>query len=213
MSRYFMIQSWVGSHENEPDYNGQQCGERNVRSSEVVPLYDQYGMANVSAFSDEAIAERTKKPVKPKRSIAEKILPQSVRYDNLCNLMSELESQKGSMCSEDYYQYHAILKAKIDRQWILLSKAAGWTEHLPENPVKKSAQTSTQNTHLLHENEAKNDDSNPCVLSDEQNMFYTPVKLFCKGINFYKSLDKAWKDGIYFISASTMMLIGFKVLF
>lgn len=134
MSRYFMLQSWVGSHENEPDYNGQQCGERNVRSIECVPLYDQFGNANVSAFSDEAIAARKQQPKKPSRSIVEKILPQQVRYDNLCNLMTELESQQGSMDTEDYYQYHAILKAKIDRQWLLLSKAAGWTEHLSEKP-------------------------------------------------------------------------------
>lgn len=134
MSRYFMIQSWVGSHENEPDYNGNQCGERNVRSSEVVPLYDQYGNANTAAFSDESIAAREVKAKKKPRSIMEKILPQQIRYDNLCNLMDELEQQKSTMTSEDYYQYHAILKAKIDRQWILLSKAAGWNEHIP---VKK----------------------------------------------------------------------------
>ncbi len=202
--RQYLIGSW--NNADTYDYSGEQLmGNRHGQSRRV--HFNPNGTAAIQSYGDE------KEPQKKTRSIAEKILPQSVRYDNLCNLMSELESQKGSMCSEDYYQYHAILKAKIDRQWVLLSKAAGWTEHLPENPVKKSAQTSTQNTDLLHENEAKNDDRDSCVLPDEQNMFYTPVKLFCEGINFYKSLDKAWKDGIYFISASTMMLIGFKVLF
>lgn len=127
MSRYFMIQSWVGSHENEPDYNGQQCGERSVRSIEAVPLYDQFGNANVSAFSDEAIAARNavNKPVS-KVSIKDKILPQAKRLTTLREQMLELEQsyRAGEMSITDYSLYRDVIVAKIERQEVLLKKAA-----------------------------------------------------------------------------------------
>lgn len=124
MSRYFMIQSWVGSHENEPDYNGQQCGERNVRSIEAVPLYDQYGNANVAAFSDEAIAARSgKKPTKV--PLKQRILPQSARVDKLRSEILELEAayKVGEFTAEEYTLLRDVAFKKLRRAEELLKKA------------------------------------------------------------------------------------------
>lgn len=126
MSRYFMIQSWVGSHENEPDYNGQQCGERNVRSSEVVPLYDKHGNANIGAFSDEALEARKEKPKKKSSvSIQDRILPQQKRVTTLTNQMRELvqEYQKGNIDIDEYSMLLSVLTNKRSRAEILLAKA------------------------------------------------------------------------------------------
>lgn len=126
MSRYFMIQSWVGSHENEPDYNGQQCGERNVRSIEAVPLYDQFGNANVSAFSDEAIAARKGKSKPTGIPIADRILPQKRRLSTLHGQMLELENsyRSGEMDISEYSLLRDIIVAKIQRQEVLYKRAA-----------------------------------------------------------------------------------------
>lgn len=125
MSRYFMIQSWVGSHENEPDYNGQQCGERNVRSSEVVPLYDRHGNANTQYFSDEAIAERMGKTAKKSSvSIEDRILPQAKRVRVLTEQLIELEAErKAGMDLDKYSHLRDILICKRQRAEFLLKKA------------------------------------------------------------------------------------------
>lgn len=139
MSRYFMIQSWVGSHENEPDYNGQQCGERNVRSSEVVPLYDQYGNANVAAFSDEAIAARgnTDGAKKHKTSIPlrDRIIPQERRLLTLDTQIEELNQEYNSnrMSYDEYAHLKTILQRKRDRAWELYVKAGGVAQNNDES--------------------------------------------------------------------------------
>lgn len=126
MSRYFMIQSWVGSHENEPEYNGQQAGERNVRSSEVVPLYDRWGNANVLAFSDEAIAARNNanKPTS-KVNIKDKILPQLRRLNTLRAQMVDLEVEykTTNMTCTEYSMLRDVIMAKIQRAEVLYRKA------------------------------------------------------------------------------------------
>lgn len=136
MSRYFMIQSWVGSHENEPDYNGQQCGERNVRSSEVVPLYDQYGNANVAAFSDEAIAARSGNGKKiTKVPLKARILPQSARVDKLRSEAIELELafKAGEFTPEEYTLLREVAFKKLRRAEELLKKAI--------TPIQKEEET------------------------------------------------------------------------
>lgn len=136
MSRYFMIQSWVGSHENEPDYNGQQCGERNVRSIEAVPLYDQYGNANVAAFSDEAIAARSGNNKKPtKVPLKNRILPQASRVDKLRSEAIELELafKAGEFTAEEYTLLRDVQFKKLRRAEELLKKAI--------TPVQKAEET------------------------------------------------------------------------
>lgn len=125
MSRYFMIQSWVGSHENEPDYNGQQCGERNVRSIEAVPLYDQFGNANVSAFSDEAIAARNNVKKASTVSIKDRILPQFKRLQTLRTQMIDLEKEYKTtdMTCEEYSILRDVIVCKIERAEVLYKKA------------------------------------------------------------------------------------------
>jgi hypothetical protein len=127
MSRYFMVQSWVGSHENEPDYNGNQCGERNVRSSEVAPLYDQYGNANIKAFSDEALSAK-KTPSKTKSAFQTVALADS-HYDRLANLSEELdkELESGKLSFDDWSYARKTLDVRLEKAWSRLSKARGWT--------------------------------------------------------------------------------------
>lgn len=125
MSRYFMVQSWVGSHENEPDYNGQQAGERNVRSTEVVPLYDQFGNANTKAFSDEAIeARKAKLKAKPK-SLMYRILPQQSTIERLEAMREELEKEfdNGIRSLEEYQLLSVALDKKLDRAFKALERA------------------------------------------------------------------------------------------
>lgn len=136
MSRYFMINSWVGSHENEPDYSGQQCGERNVRSSEVVPLYDQYGNANVSAFSDDAIESRTKKtPAKKTIPIAHQIVPQEKTLDRLDKQEAELYKafEKQEISEEEFKQLVFALEQKRHRAWKSRCKALGIAADVEED--------------------------------------------------------------------------------
>ena len=122
MSRYFMIQSWVGSHENEPDYSGQQCGERNVRSSEVVPLYDQYGNANIKAFSDEALESR--KNTKPKKSVADSIDLAERHFNRMEQMSKTLDEEYFSGEIEE--ERYNILRYKMDerllKSWRRLEK-------------------------------------------------------------------------------------------
>lgn len=121
-----MVQSWVGSHENEPDYNGNQCGERNVRSSEVAPLYDQYGNANIKAFSDEAL--RKKAQAKPKLSAFDKVCTADRSYEKLCALSEELDNQLdlGEIDLESWSYARKQLDKKLERAWGAVCRNRGW---------------------------------------------------------------------------------------
>ena len=121
-----MVQSWVGSHENEPDYNGNQCGERNVRSSEVAPLYDQYGNANIKAFSDEALEARKKPVAKPKKSVADSIDLAQKHFDRIEKLSEELDNEYfNGEIDEEYYN---LLRYKLDKRLL-----AAWNRLEREN--------------------------------------------------------------------------------
>jgi hypothetical protein len=123
MSRYFAIQSWVSSHDNEPDYSGQQTGSRHVRSVEI-PMYTQHGKANVDWFSDEQIALRNGAN-KPKPSIKDKILPQAKRLTTLRQQMVELEQEYKTtdMSISEYSVLRDVLFAKAQRAEVLYRKA------------------------------------------------------------------------------------------
>lgn len=123
MSRYFAIQSWVSSHDNEPDYSGQQTGSRHVRSVEI-PMYTQHGKANVDWFSDEQIALRAGAN-KPKPSIKDKILPQFKRLQTLQSQMVDLETEYKTtdMSISEYSVLRDVLVAKLQRQEVLYKKA------------------------------------------------------------------------------------------
>lgn len=124
MSRYFMVQSWVGSHENEPDYNGNQCGERNVRSSEVVPLYDQYGNANVKAFADQPGNKSKTKQL----SAFSKACTADRAFERLEKLSLQLDDEYAAekISSEDWVYARKQLDAKLERAWAKVCKLRGW---------------------------------------------------------------------------------------
>lgn len=140
MSRYFMVQSWVGSHENEPDYNGNQCGERNVRSSEVAPLYDQYGNANIKAFSDEALLARKNKQSKTNLTAFQKVCTADRSYEKLCTLSEELDNQleSGELSFSDWSYARKQLDKKLDRAWTNICKLRGWDDNGQEQLEKYS---------------------------------------------------------------------------
>lgn len=137
MSRYFAIQSWVSSHDNEPDYSGQQTGSRDVRSVEI-PMFTQHGKANVDWFSDEQIALRSAAN-KPKSSIKDKILPQAKRLNTLRQQMVELEQEYKTtdMSISEYSVLRDVLFAKAQRAEVLYRKAiAQKPAQLPEDEAE-----------------------------------------------------------------------------
>ena len=120
--RYYAIQTWVGSHENQPEYNGQQAGARNAPSVEV-PTFDRNGKPNFEGFSDGAIEAR--KPKKSSVSIQDKILPQAKRVNTLTQQMRELVSEykAGNIDIDEYSMLLSVIAAKRSRAEILLAKA------------------------------------------------------------------------------------------
>lgn len=162
MSRYFMIQSWVGSHENEPDYSGQQCGERNVRSSEVVPLYDQYGNANIAAFSDEALGLNQKKtPSKKEIPIAHKIIPQERTLNRLDEQEKELYKafEEEKISEEEFKNLNYALEVKRSRAWKARCKALGIPEEYSEEMEEENIASEWNDLpYFVGKSRGKNDD-------------------------------------------------------
>lgn len=201
MSRFFMLQTWVGSHENEPDYNGQQCGERNVRSSEVVPLYDQYGNANVAAFSDEAIAARSGNGKKTtKVPLKQRILPQSARVDKLRSEAIELElaHKAGEFTAEEYTLLRDVQFKKLRRAEELLKKAI--------TPVQKEEEIEEDSVEIYTSNHdmAQDDDGyaseeyEDCGVEfidqlSESNSLKSFLKFSCKAIRGLVRFSSATK--------------------
>lgn len=213
MSRYFMIQSWVGSHENEPDYNGQQCGERNVRSIEAVPLYDQFGNANVSAFSDEAIASRNNVKKASTVSIKDRILPQFKRLQTLRTQMLDLEKEYKTtdMTCEEYSILRDVIVCKIERAEVLYKKAIS-VRPIRSETDEDSAQDGLEYTPSSGFSAQPNDvyaseEYDDCGVSfidqlSSNNSFKKPLKIACtlaktavhwshKAAIYYKSLKEA----------------------
>ena len=121
--RYYAIQTWVGSHENQPEYNGQQVGARNTPSIEI-PTFNRNGKPNFQGFSDEAIEARKPKK-KSSLTIQQKILPQQRRVERLTEQMRELvlEYQKGNIDIDEYSMLLSVLANKRNKAEILLAKA------------------------------------------------------------------------------------------
>ena len=121
--RYYAIQTWVGSHENQPEYSGQQVGARNTPSIEI-PTFDRDGKPNFEGFSDEAIEARKPKK-KSSVSIQDRILPQAARVNKLTEQLKELvaEYQKGNIDIDEYSMLLSVIAAKRDRALFLLNKA------------------------------------------------------------------------------------------
>lgn len=209
MSRYFMIQSWVGSHENEPDYNGQQCGERNVRSSEVIPLYDKHGNANIGAFSDEALeARKEKSKKKPSIHIRDKILPQQRRVNTLTEQMKELvtEYQKGKIDIDEYSMLLSVIAAKRDRALFLLDKAKSVRAPFE---IEEEEAISLGKTHVKSEKRFKTNKR----IATEGNRFKAAKKA-TNSLSLSKVAD--WINNhqfTYFVVCSTIALTVAKLVF
>lgn len=200
MSRFFMLQTWVGSHENEPDYNGHQCGERNVRSTEVVPLYDQFGNANVSAFSDEAIAARNNTKKASTVSIKDRILPQFKRLQTLRTQMLDLEKEYKTtgMTCEEYSILRDVIVCKIERAEVLYKKAIRVRPKSSESE-EDSAEIYTETFSSPSDNKGQGESYSPPVgvrfideLSNE-NSLKGVLKFSCKAIRGLVRLSSATK--------------------
>lgn len=184
MSRYFAIQSWVSSHDNEPDYSGQQTGSRDVRSVEI-PMFIQHGKANVDWFSDEQITLRSATN-KPKPSIKDKILPQAKRLSVLRDQMLELETsyRSGEMSITDYTLYRDIIVAKIQRQEVLYKRAASVKPIRPES-YEDEGVSYTQTFSTTSDNNGHGESYSPPVgvgfidSLPSSNSFKKPLKIAC----------------------------------
>ena len=164
--RYYAIQTWVGSHENQPEYNGQQVGARNAPSVEV-PTFDRNGKPNFEGFSDEAIQYRRLKK-KPSVSIQDRILPQAKRVTTLTNQMRDLvaEYKAGNIDIDEYSMLLSVLANKRHRAEQLLAKAKsvrapfeieeeeaislGKTHVKSEKSFKTSKRTATEGNRFKH---------------------------------------------------------------
>lgn len=169
MSRYFAIQSWVSSHDNEPDYSGQQTGSRDVRSVEI-PMFTQHGRANVDWFSDEQIALRSAAN-KPKPTIKDKILPQAKRLTTLRQQMVELEQEYKTtdMSIHEYSVLRDVLFAKAQRAEVLYRKA------IAQKPVQ------------IPEDEAETHYTNP--VNAQPNNGYASEEYEAVGVGFIDQLS------------------------
>ena len=182
MSRYFALQTWVGSHENEPDYDGNQCGSRNVRSVEAIPLYDIYGKANVNAFSEAAITARMGK-TPTKVPLKQRILPQSARVEKLRSEAIELEAafKAGEFTPEEYTLLRDVQFKKLRRAEELLKKAI--TPVKTEDEYEEVGVETTYNS--CDVDYAHTDVATPCGVSwiDElspRNSFKKILQITCK---------------------------------
>lgn len=123
MSRYYAIQTWVGSHENEPEYSGQQCGNRKSQSHFIGTS------ANIAAYAEESPANAPKKPVE-KRSAFDRTCLADSRLSKLQALAEALQDdlENGSLCAEDYAYAMRSLQPRIDRAWKQIEKNRRWEE-------------------------------------------------------------------------------------
>lgn len=209
MSRYFAIQTWVGSHENEPDYNGHQCGERNVRSVEV-PTFDRNGKPNFQGFSDEAIEARKPKKKSSVR-IQDRILPQQKRVTTLTNQMKELvqEYQKGNIDIDEYSLLLSVVSAKRDKAIKLLSKAKSVRTPFE---IEDEEGIYLGKTHVKNEKNFKTSKGSACSAS----AFKEAKKptIFCDRPKLSKVAD--WINNhqfTYFVVCSTIALTAAKLIF
>lgn len=196
MSRYFAIQSWVSSHDNEPDYSGQQTGSRHVRSVEI-PMFTQHGKANVDWFSDEQIALRSAAN-KPKPSIKDKILPQAKRLSVLRDQMLELETsyRSGEMNITDYTLYRDIIVAKIQRQEVLYKRAASIRPIRPETYEDEAISYTETFSATSHNNGHGESYSSPVGVGfidelSEENSLKSVLKMSCKVVRKAVQLSQA----------------------
>ena len=201
MSRYFAIQTWVSSHDNEPDYSGQQTGSRDVRSVEI-PMFTQHGKANVDWFSDEQIALRAGAN-KPKPSIKDKILPQFKRLQTLQSQMVELETEYKTtdMSISEYSVLRDVLFAKAQRAEVLYKKA------IAAKPVKTEDEYEEVGVETAYSSSdvdyTHTDVATPCGVSwiddlPRTNSFKKALKIACtltrKALQFSQKARSYWNE-------------------
>lgn len=204
--RYYAIQTWVGSHENQPEYNGQQAGARKAPSVEV-PTFDRNGKPNFEGFSDEAIEARKPKK-KSSSSIQDKILPQAKRVTTLTNQMRDLvaEYQAGNIDIDEYSMLLSVISSKRARAEQLLAKAK--SVHAPFE-IEEEETISLGKTHVKSEKSFKTSKRT----ATEGNRFKAAKKL---SNSFSLSKVADWINNhqfTYFVVCSTIALTAAKWIF
>lgn len=206
--RYYAIQTWVGSHENQPEYNGQQVGARNAPSIEV-PTFDRNGKPNFQGFSDEAIEARKPKK-KSSISIQDRILPQARRVRVLTEQLKQLvaEYQKGNIDIDEYSMLLSVISAKRDKAIKLLSKARSVRAPFE---IEDEEAISLGKTHVKSEKSFKTSKR----IATEGNRFKAAKKPIKSDSNF---LSKAFtflakNDWAVFVGSSTLLFTAAKIIF
>jgi len=207
--RYYAIQTWVGSHENEPEYNGQQAGGRNATSTEV-PTFDRNGKPNFQGFSDEAIEARKPKK-KSSVSIQDRILPQQRRVTTLTNQMRDLvaEYKAGNIDIDEYSMLLSVLANKRSRAEALLAKAKSVRAPFE---IEEEEAISLGKTHVKSEKSFKTSKR----IATEGNRFKAAKKpaISCDRSKLSKVAD--WINNhqfTYFVVCSTIALTAAKLVF
>lgn len=204
--RYYAIQTWVGSHENQPEYNGQQVGARNAPSVEV-PTFDRNGKPNFEGFSDEAIEARKPKK-KSSLTIQQKILPQASRVERLTEQMRDLVSEykAGNIDIDEYSMLLSVIAAKRDRAAKLLAKAKSVRAPFE---IEDEEAISLGKTHVKSEKSFKTSKR----IATEGNRFKTAKKP-SNSLTLSKVAD--WINNhqfTYFVVCSTIALTAAKLVF
>lgn len=211
--RYYAIQTWVGSHENQPEYNGQQVGARNAPSVEV-PTFDRNGKPNFEGFSDESLEARKPKK-KSSISIQDRILPQAARVNKLTNQMRELvnEYKAGNISIDEYSMLLSVISAKRNRAEQLLEKAK--SVRAPFETLEDNVESDENKPDCLgktHVNSDKNDKTSKGT-AIEGNRF-KDVKKPSNSFSLSKVADFINNHQFtYFVVCSTIALTAAKLIF
>ena len=119
--RLYITPSWRDAAEGHDAWSMESPDDRK-RRSHTLPN----GNANLQNYSDEAIGLAIGQKNKVSIPIEDRILPQKKRLLTLYGQMRELEDvyKSGQMDIKNYSLYRDVIVAKIERQEVLLKRAA-----------------------------------------------------------------------------------------
>lgn len=163
IGRSYLIQSW----NDASSYSGEQIHNRLSDSKE---LHMINGKANTKLYEEKELK-------KNKRSIRDKIIPQSVRLDNIEKLILELETEykNKSVSYEEYVELKSVLDKKHKRAYELLSKALSWEE-----------ENSYENDEFYTKSLTEGEDKSRVYSNVDGNSIFTDVFMVLKDDNLFK---------------------------
>lgn len=131
MPRTYILQSWSDAAEFDvgDTYSGEQVGNRASRSVGVhINRSGDQWTANVSAYSDAAIASRKQQASEP--CLFSELLPAEAKIAKIEQKMLRLDREylSGKFDAEHYMLLSSILESQYCAAWRELEKCAGWID-------------------------------------------------------------------------------------